>query len=100
MERIESNGLVLGVMPEPEYPVHEMPIRPNDRFLLYTDGLIEAANAKCVAFGDTKLEQVVLDTRGCPPTVLADKLLTEIRSWQSASITQQDDITLVVIDVR
>jgi len=29
---------------------------------------------------------------------LSDQLLSEIRHWQPASITQQDDITLIVID--
>ena len=100
MERIESNGLVLGVMPDPGYPVQEMSIRSNDRFLLYTDGVIEAENAKGKAFGDTKLEQVVLETKNCPPAELVDRLLNEIRSWQFPSIAQQDDMTLVVIDVR
>jgi hypothetical protein len=30
---------------------------------------------------------------------LSDQLLSEIHRWQPASITQQDDITLIVIDV-
>jgi len=30
---------------------------------------------------------------------LSDQLLSEIRRWQPASVTQQDDITLVIIDV-
>lgn len=100
LHRIESNGLVFGVTPQPDYPVRDIPICPGDRFLLYTDGAIEPENAKGKAFGDSKLEQVVLDTQIHSPSDLADRLLTEIRSWQPASMNQQDDITLVVIDVR
>jgi len=99
LQRIESNGLVLGVAPEPHYPVHDMQITAGDRFLLYTDGVIEPENAKGEAFGDTKLEQVVLEAQMRPPSELLDRLLTAIRSWQPASTTQQDDITLVVTDV-
>jgi serine phosphatase RsbU (regulator of sigma subunit) len=99
LQRIESNGLVLGVMPEPNYPVHDMPIASGDRFLLYTDGVIEPENAKGEAFGDAQLEQVVLDAQMRPPSELLDKLLTAIRAWQPASTAQQDDITLVVTDV-
>jgi hypothetical protein len=36
----------------------------------------------------------------CPPSELPDRLLAEIRAWQPSSMAQQDDITLVVIDVR
>lgn len=99
LHRIESNGLVFGVTPQPDYPVRDISICPGDRFLLYTDGVIEPENAKGKAFGDSKLEEVVLDTRMHSPSDLADKLLTEIRSWRPASMKQQDDITLVVIDV-
>jgi sigma-B regulation protein RsbU (phosphoserine phosphatase) len=100
LERIESNGLVFGVAPEPDYPVHEIPIRSGDRFLLYTDGVIEPENAKGKAFGDSRLEQVVLENQMRSPSELVDRLLSEIRSWQPASMAQQDDITLVVVDVR
>jgi sigma-B regulation protein RsbU (phosphoserine phosphatase) len=100
LERIESNGLVFGVTPDPDYPVHDMPIISGDRFLLYTDGVIEPENAKGKAFGDAKLEQVVLDAQTQPPSELVDSVLAAIRSWQPASMAQQDDITLVVIDVR
>jgi len=100
LHRIESNGLVFGVTPQPNYPVRDIPICPGDRLLLYTDGVIEPENAKGKPFGDAKLEQVVLGAPTCSPSELTDRLLNEIRAWQPASMAQQDDITLVVIDVR
>jgi hypothetical protein len=35
----------------------------------------------------------------CPASELIDTLLDEVRSWQPRSIAQQDDITLIVVDV-
>jgi sigma-B regulation protein RsbU (phosphoserine phosphatase) len=99
LERIESNGLLFGVVQEcDDYPVCAMPINPGDRFLLYTDGVTEPENAHGDSFGDIRLEQVVRDNHGRPPSELSDRLLSEIRRWQPASISQQDDITLIVID--
>jgi sigma-B regulation protein RsbU (phosphoserine phosphatase) len=100
LHRIESNGLVFGVTPQPEYPVRNIPICPGDRLLLYTDGVIEPENSKGQPFGGFKLERVVLGTQMCSASELTDRLLTEIRAWQPASMAQQDDITLVVIDVH
>ena len=100
LQRIESNGLVFGVAPQPDYPVRDIPLCPGDRLFLYTDGVIEPENAHGKPFGDSKLEQVVLGAPMCPPSELTDRLLAEIRAWQPASMAQQDDITLVVIDVR
>jgi sigma-B regulation protein RsbU (phosphoserine phosphatase) len=100
LQRIASNGLVCGVASEADYPVCNVPIYPGDRFLLCTDGVIEPENSGGVAFGDAKLEQVVLDAQLRSPSDLVDKLLTEIHTWQPVSKPQQDDITVVVIDVH
>ncbi len=100
LEQIESNGLLFGIMPEYEdYPVYTMPITSGDRFLLYTDGVTEPENAKGDSFGDKMLEDVVRTNQSCPPSELSDRLLSEIRQWQPASRSQQDDITLLVIDI-
>ena len=99
LERIESNGIVFGVVPDPDYPVCEMPINPGDRFLLYTDGVIEPENASGDSFGDCKLDQIVRHNQSRPATELVDQLLSEIHHWQPPSLAQQDDITLIIIDV-
>ena len=99
LERIESNGLLFGVLPNVDYPVCEMPLRTGDRFLLYTDGVTEPENASGDAFGDRQLEQVVRNYQSGPPVELTRRLLGEIREWQPAGGKQQDDITLIVIDV-
>ena len=67
--------------------------------LLYTDGVIEPQNASGDSFGDRKLEEVVRNNQSRTPSELADQLLSEIRGWQPASLAQQDDITLIVIDI-
>jgi len=99
LQRIESNGLLFGVVAGSDYPVCGMSLYPSDRFLLYTDGAIEPENATSDAFGDGKLEDVVRNNQSRPPIDFANHLLPEIRSWQPASMAQQDDITLIVIDV-
>ncbi len=99
LERIESNGLLFGVTQDPDYPVRDLPLYAGDRFLLYTDGVIEPENASGDTFGDCKLEEVVRIHQSRSPSDLSDQLLSEIRHWQPASLAQQDDITLIVIDV-
>lgn len=99
LKRIESNGLLFGVAADPDYPVREMPLNPGDRFLLYTDGVIEPENAVGNFFGDRKLEQIVRNNHSRPPAELSEQLLSGIRHWRPASVPQQDDITLIIIDV-
>lgn len=99
VQRIESNGLVFGVRPQSEYPVREVALCPGDRLILYTDGLIEPENANGQSFGDFQLEKVVLDSHGCQAADLINRLLGKLRAWLPPSTGQQDDITVVVMDV-
>ena len=99
LHRVESNGLLLGVLPESEYPLYDMAILPGDRFLLYTDGVSEPENALGESFVEFKFEEVVRNNQSRPPSELLDQLLTEIRQWQPASKAQHDDITLIAIDI-
>ena len=99
MQRIESNGLLFGVEPDAEYPVCNVPLEPSDRFLLYTDGVTETENAAGEAFGDRQLERVVRNNRLHPASELSRQVLAELQRWRPAAVNQQDDITLIVVDV-
>ena len=97
--RIESNGLPFGINPVSDYPVCNFPLFAGDRFLLYTDGVTEPENRAGQQFGESRLEQIMRDKQSCGVSELSDLLRAEIRAWQPSNVAQQDDITLVLIDV-
>jgi phosphoserine phosphatase RsbU/P len=99
VQRIESNGLLFGVEPDSEYPVCSVPLEPSDRFLLYTDGVTETENAAGEAFGDRQLERIVGNNRLQPASEVSRQVLSELQRWRPAAVNQQDDITLIVVDV-
>ena len=99
MQRIESNGLLFGVEPDSDYPVCSVPLRPSDRLLLYTDGVTETQNAAGEEFGDRQLERIVRENRLRPAPDLLRQVLSELQRWRPAAVNQQDDITLIVVDV-
>jgi serine phosphatase RsbU (regulator of sigma subunit) len=98
-ERIENNGLLLGVFPDSDYPLTEMSILSGDRFLLYTDGVVEPENARGEPFGDHQFEKVLRDNHARPLSELLDRVLAEIVQWQPPRMAQHDDITMIAIDV-
>ena len=99
MQRVESNGLLFGVEPDSKYPVCSVQLEPSDHFLLYTDGVTETENAAGEAFGDRQLEQIVRNNRLQPASELSRLLLSELQRWRPAAVNQQDDMTLIVVDV-
>jgi phosphoserine phosphatase RsbU/P len=99
LERIESNGVLLGVLPEPDHPVCDVALKLGDRFLLYTDGVTEPENTRGDAFGDTQFEQVIRANHSRPGSELLQEVFSEIRQWQPTAVAQKDDITLIVVDI-
>ena len=87
LERIESNGILIGVLPDCEYPVCEIQFAAGDRFLLYTDGAIEPENAAGKPFGDQRLEEIIRRNELHSPSHLSGDVPSEVRRWQPASMT-------------
>ncbi|HEV2401191.1 MAG TPA: PP2C family protein-serine/threonine phosphatase [Candidatus Sulfotelmatobacter sp.] len=99
LEKVESNGLLFGISEDGEYPVTALRLEGRDRLLIYTDGLIEPENATGEAFGERQLELVLREqnSHGAPEVV--EHMLSALQKWQAAPVTQQDDITLIAVDV-
>jgi phosphoserine phosphatase RsbU/P len=98
---LNESGLLLGVRPSEEYAQTEFTLEAGDRLLVYTDGLVEAVNARGQAFGEAQLGEFITTHQDLPAELFAERLLDEVLGWPgNGSIrAQADDITLVVIDI-
>jgi sigma-B regulation protein RsbU (phosphoserine phosphatase) len=92
---IEENGLVLGLFPSAAYTATQKVLRKGDRLLLYTDGIIEAANGAEQEFGQERLSRLLTASTGDSVEETADLILSTVQGWASA---QTDDLTVVVCD--
>jgi len=92
---IEENGLVLGVLSSAAYSSTKQTLRKGDRLLLYTDGVIEAANGGEEEFGQERLGRLLTASAGRTTEEMADLILSTVQDWAS---TQTDDLTVVVCD--
>jgi len=95
-EPLEENGLPLGLMEAAHYTHVEHPLRSGDRFVLYTDGLVEAANAAGEFFGLERVKAIVTVAGDLSTDSVANKILEEMGAWAGANAG--DDLTLVVVD--
>jgi len=93
---IEENGLPLGMMDVAEYRQLEQPLADGDRFLLYTDGLVDAANKAGEFFTIERVKDAVAASAGLGAERVADLVLERTRAW--ADEVAADDLTVVVID--
>ena len=98
---LNETGLLLGVRPGEEYAQTEFSLETGDRLLVYTDGLVEAVNARGEEFGEAKLGEFIATHQDLPAEQFAERLLDEVLRWpeNGNSRAQADDITVVVIDI-
>jgi sigma-B regulation protein RsbU (phosphoserine phosphatase) len=92
---IEENGLMLAAFDFAAYTNAAQPLHRGDRLLLYTDGIVEAANAAGDFFGADALMAEMQKTAGLSPGEAADSIVATIRRWSAA---QDDDWTVLVCD--
>jgi sigma-B regulation protein RsbU (phosphoserine phosphatase) len=92
---IEENGLMLAAFDFAAYTNAAQPLRPGDRLLLYTDGIVEAANTAGDFFDADALMAEMQNTAGLSPGAAADSIVATIRRW---SAVQDDDWTILVCD--
>ncbi len=95
--RLVSTGLPLGVEAniDPREMLQYAPISYNDKVLMYSDGLIEARNARNQVFGNNRLIDSIC---GTPKNNVFDQIFTDLDHFCGGVTTQIDDITLVEID--
>ncbi|MDE1178788.1 MAG: PP2C family protein-serine/threonine phosphatase [Edaphobacter sp.] len=92
---IEENGLMLAAFDFATYTTRTLPLHPDDRLVLYTDGLLEAADAAGEEFGRDRLHAQLRDTVHLPPAEAADRI---IHAVQHFAAIQNDDLTILVCD--
>ena len=100
--QVLENGLVLGIIEEANYEALEFLLEPGDRYVLCTDGILEAANSAQEQFGQGRLMCFIESQKDLATDQFSQMLLNDLSRWsnQPTEQGQQDDITLLVIDYK
>ena len=98
--KLLENGLILGMFEEAGYEALEFSLEPGDRYVLYTDGVLEAANTAQEQFGADRFMRFIENQNNLDVDQFSQAFLTELSGWtnQTSEQGQQDDITLLVVD--
>ncbi|WP_083938118.1 ATP-binding SpoIIE family protein phosphatase [Paenibacillus daejeonensis] len=95
--QVEGSSLPIGFDPAGRYEEMKLHLSPGDRFIMYTDGMVELRNRQGELFGFERLEQELADWGpGVPSAQLVDGLLKRMDSYAGAQ--EQDDRTIVVLE--
>jgi len=98
-ERLDTAGIVLGVLPDMPFAEGQTTLAPGDVLVMYTDGVTEGLNRAGVPFGEARLQRVVSEVAHGAAQSIANAILTAVRDY-GRGVEQYDDISLVVMKVR
>lgn len=92
---VAENGMILAAVNCAAYETRTLPLKPGDRLLLYTDGLVEARNSEGKLFGEESLREELRSTGRSSPAEAVDQIIRDVLRWAK---TQDDDLTVLVCD--
>ena len=96
-EELDTEGMLIGIMPDPKYYTAERVLHKGDLIVLYTDGIIEAEH-NGEFFGLERLKELIIRNRSCDVEEIQDKIISAVKEYTQDE-PQSDDITLMVLKV-
>jgi len=94
--RLDSGGPVLGLLPGARYSQAEVAVDPGDLLVVFSDGILEAANAKDEEFGEEGVIASAERNRFLAPADLCSAILDDVRIFLGKELPQDDQTLLVV----
>ncbi len=97
-----EKGTVLGQFEDIQFKNIHIPLQPDDRIILYTDGIVETFNSAHTLFGFERLKEFIVSNAQLPAGEFADALIRQIFNWSGrpSEETLDDDLTLIVADYQ
>ena len=99
IEIIEATGLPLGLFDDADYDEFTFNAKPGDKFVFFSDGILDARNEAGELFGRSRVEQIVANSDGVSAEGLVNSLFDAVAE-HAAGVETFDDQTVVVIKVK
>jgi PAS domain S-box-containing protein len=97
---LESRSMILGALPDAVDATTslEVQLQPDDRVLLYTDGISEVFNSRGEMLGVEGVQEIVGRTSSLPANEMKQAILDGVAAWREGPPT--DDVSLMLLHVR
>jgi sigma-B regulation protein RsbU (phosphoserine phosphatase) len=96
IERLDVGGLPLGIQPEAKYESASIALQPGDWLIIFTDGLVEAENARQDEYGEARLLSMIGAAAATTPGEMLKRMLSDLDVFVG-STPQHDDVTCLLI---
>jgi len=96
IERLDIGGLPFGILPEVRYESGSVTLAPGDWLIIFTDGLVEAENARQEEYGEARLLAAIEAGKSLEPAEMLKRLMAELDLFVGTT-PQHDDVTCMLL---
>ena len=96
IERLDVGGLPYGITPEVKYDSATVTLAPGDWLIIFTDGLVEAENARQEEYGEAHLLSAIEAGKSASPADMLKRLMAEVDLFVG-NTPQHDDVTCMLL---
>ena len=96
IERLDVGGLPFGIVPEVKYDSATATLAPGDWLIIFTDGLVEAENARQEEYGEARLLAAIEAGKTFTPAEMLKSLMAGVDLFVG-NTPQHDDVTCMLI---
>jgi len=98
IERLTEGGLPLGIQAEAPYQSGRVVLESEDWLLVFTDGLVEAVNARDEEYGEQRMITILDGSSAVTPERVLSRMMVDVDAFVGTT-PQHDDITCLLIKV-
>ena len=96
IERLDVGGLPFGILPDTKYDSATITLAPGDWLIIFTDGLVEAENARQEDYGEARLLTAIEAGKSVEPAEMLKRLMAEVDLFVG-NTPQHDDVTCMLL---
>jgi phosphoserine phosphatase RsbU/P len=96
IERLDVGGLPFGILPEASFQAASVTLAPGDWLIIFTDGLVEAENARQEEYGEGRLLNTISAGSSDDPAAMLKRLMNELDLFVG-NTPQHDDVTCMLL---
>jgi len=85
--------------PNVDFKGASMAVKPGDRFVFYTDGVVETFDPEGQMYNIEGLQQFLTQTSGMKVSTLPNELETDLHRFRQGS-PEEDDVSFMVVEIR
>ena len=96
IERLEAGGLPFGIQPDAKYDAATVTLAAGDWLMIFTDGLVEAENARQEEYGETRVLVELEAAKSASPAECLKRLMASLDLFVG-NTPQHDDVTCMLL---